>query len=160
MGLSLGVEATTEVGLVCLSKAGASPWVLVVVLVDASRGKDGDVDALEEAAVGQVQCANDVGAHSLLLVVLTPVDIGPSCAAGSIEDVGRLDALELSDDGLAVLHANRGCVYFLALFFENRLQVAGHPALATPDEEAVRGGRAIGAVGTVGCHGDLGCTVR
>lgn len=91
-------------------------------------------------------------------MVLAPVDIGTSRAAGSIEDVGGLDALELGDDSLAILHADRRGVDFLALLLEDRLQVTGDPALATPDEEAVRGRGAVGAVGavgTVGSHGGL-----
>lgn len=155
MGLGLRVETATEVGLVRLSKSRSTPWVRIVVLVDAASGKDSNVNALEEAAVGQVQCADNIGTHRLLLVVLAPVDIGTSRAAGSIEDVGGLDALELGDDSLAVLHADRRGVDFLALLLEDRLQVTGDPALATPDEEAVRGGGAVGAVGTVGSHGGL-----
>lgn len=127
----------------------------IVVLVDATSGKDSNVDAFEEAAVGQVQCTNNIGAHRLLLVVLAPVDIGTSCAAGSIEDVGGLDALELGNDSLAVLHADRRGVDFLALLLKDRLEVTGDPALATPNEEAVWGGGAVGAVGTVGSHDEV-----
>lgn len=149
MGLGLRVEAAAEVGLVCLGKPGAVPRVLLVVLVDAARRENGDVNALEEAAVGQVEGANDVGTHRVFFVVLAPVDVGPPRAAGGVEDVGGLDALKLGYDGLAVLHADRRGVYFLALLLEDRLEVPGYPALAAPDEEAVRG---RGAVGTVGSH--------
>lgn len=54
MGLGLRVETATEVGLVRLSKSRSTPWVRIVVLVDAASGKDSNVNALEEAAVGQV----------------------------------------------------------------------------------------------------------
>ncbi len=144
MSLGLGVEATVKVRLVGLEVAGAVPGVRLVVLVDAASGEDGDVNALEEAGVGQVEGADDVGAHGGLLVVLAPVDVGAAGGTGSVQDVGGLDPLELGQDGLAVLHADGGAVDLLALGLEERLEVTSHPAFTAPDKEAV------GLAGTVG----------
>lgn len=151
MSLGLGVKAAREVGLVGLGVAGAVPRVLLVVLVDAAGREDGAVDALEIAAVGQVEGANDVGPHRLLLVVLAPVDIGTTCAAGGVEHMGRLDSVKLLQDFLAILVADDGGVHLFALLLEDVLEVAGNPTLTSPDEEAGRLG-AVGAVGAVGSH--------
>ena len=140
MALGLGVEAALEVGQVGLLEAGAADGVGVIVEVDAARGEDGDVDALEEAAVGQVEGANDVGAHGLLLVVLAPVDVGPSSAAGAVQDMGRANPVQFRLDGLPILHTDRGHVDLFALALQDLLQVAGYPALAAPDKESRRHG--------------------
>jgi len=145
MALGLGVEAALEVGRVRLQISRAVPGMGIVVLVDAAGGEHGAVDALEVAAVGQVQSPDHVGAHRLLLVVLAPVDVGAAGAAGCVEDVRGLYAVELGQDALAVLHADRRRKHLLALLLQDALQVARHPALAAPDEEAV-------CLGSVGCH--------
>lgn len=152
MCLGLRVEAAVEVGLVRLEESRPVPGVALVVLVDASRGKDSDVNAGQVAGVGQVEGADDIVAHRLLPVGLAPVDVGAAGGPSSVENVGGLDALELGNDSLAVLHADGGGVHFLALLLEDGLEVAGHPALTAPDKEAVGGGA---TVGTVGGHGEI-----
>lgn len=147
----LRVEAAGEVGWVGLGVAGAVPGVLLVVLVNAAGCEDGAVDALEVTAVGQVEGANDVGSHRLLLVVLAPVDVGTTRAAGGVEHMGRLDPVELLQDLLAVLVADDGGMHILALLLEDVLEVASNPALASPDEEAVGLGP-VCPVGAVGSH--------
>jgi len=108
VGLGLGVERAIEVGLVGLEISWTSNGVGLVVGVDTASGEDGDVNSLQVTAVGQVQCTNNVVSDGLLLVVLTPVDIGAASRTGSVEDVGWLDSLELSNDLLSVLHADGG----------------------------------------------------
>lgn len=149
MSLGLGIEAARKVGRVGLEETWAVPGVLLVVLVDAAGCEDGAVDALEEAAVGQVQSTNDIGSHGVLLVVLAPVDIGAAGAASSVENVGGLDTVELLEDLLAVLHANSRGVYIFALALEDGLEVTGDPALTTPDQKAVSCLVAIDAISTV-----------
>jgi hypothetical protein len=51
------------------------------------------MNALEEARIGQVQCADDIIPHRLLLVVLALIDIGSTSGASSIENMCRLDLL-------------------------------------------------------------------
>jgi hypothetical protein len=152
MCLGLRVETAVEVGLVCLEEARPVPWVGIVVLVDAAGSKDGAVDALLKAGVCQVKRSNDIGPHGSLLVVFAPVNVRPACAAGSVQDVGGLDAVQLGQDSLTVLHANGCAGDFLSLLLQECLQVAGNPALTAPDQEAVR--RAA-AIGTVGSHCDV-----
>lgn len=154
MCLGLGVKAAGEVGRVGLGVAGSVPGMLFVVLVDAAGREHGAVDALEITTVGQVEGANDVRPHRLLLVVLAPVDVGPTCTASSVEHMGRLDPVELLQDLLAVLVTDDGCMHILALFLKDGLEVASDPAFTTPDEEAIRLGPvgAIGSVGAVGSH--------
>lgn len=138
VSLGLRVERSIKVGLVGLEETWATDWVLLIVSVDAASSKDGAVNVLEEAAVGQVQGTDNVGANGILLVVLAPVNVWASSAAGAVEDVGWLDTLELSNDGLAVLHANSGGGDLLALGLEEGLEVASNPSLSTPDEERIR----------------------
>lgn len=138
MSLGLGVERAIEIGLVCLEVAWASNGVLLVVCVDAAGGKNGEMDLLEETAIGQVEGADDVASDSVLLVVLAPIDIGTTSAARTVENMGWLDSLKLSDDRLAVLHAYSGSGDGLALALEKSLKMASDPSLASPDEEGLR----------------------
>jgi len=135
--LGLRVERTIEVGLVSLEESRAANWVAVVVGVDASSGKDSDVNALQVAGVSQVQGTDNVVSDGLLLVVLAPVDIGSASGTSSIEDVGGLIFLELSNDTFSVLHANSGSEDLLALALEESLQVTSDPSFTTPNEEDV-----------------------
>ncbi len=140
VSLRHGVEGAVEVGLVSLEEAWATDWVLLIISVDAASGEDSAVNALEEAAVGQVKGTDNVIADGILLVVLAPVDVWASSGTGTVEDVGWLDTLELSDDSLTVLHANSGGSDLLALGLEESLEVASDPALTSPDEEGVLSG--------------------
>lgn len=160
VGFGLGVEAASKVGRVGLEKTWAVPGVLLIVLVDAAGGEDGAVDALQEAAVGQVEGADDIGPHGFLLVVLTPVDVGATGAAGGVEDMGRLDAVELLEDLLAVLHAHSGGMHVFALRLEDVLEMTGDPALAAPDQEPVVCLGTVGAVGAIGAIGAIGAVGR
>ena len=139
MSLGLRVKAPSEISRIRLQEALPTNRMLLVILVNAPRSEHGNVDALEEAGVGEVEGADDVAADGGLLVVLAPVDVGAAGAAGGVEDVGGLDAVELGEDGLAVLHADGGGVDFFALGLEEGLEVAGDPAFAAPDEESVGG---------------------
>ncbi len=63
----------------------------LVVMVNAAGGKDGAVDAGEEAAVGQVEGADHIGPDRFLLVVLAPVDIGTPRGPGAVQHMSGLD---------------------------------------------------------------------
>lgn len=114
MCLGLGVERTIEVGFVSLGEARAANWVAVIVGVDASSGKDSDVNALQEAAVCQVEGTDNIVSDGLLLVVLAPIDVRSASGTSSIKDVCWLVFLELSNDSFSVLHANGGSEDLLA----------------------------------------------
>jgi len=133
----------------------------LIVGVDTSSGKDCDVDSLQVTAIGQVQCANNVVTDGLLLVILTPIDVGAASGTGSVEDVGWLDSLKLSKHLLSVLHTDGGGEdllswgkqlvslqastahsfwgAWLTLALEEGLQVASNPSLSSPDQEDVLG---------------------
>lgn len=143
VSLGLGVERAIKVGLVGLEVAWAADGVLLIVCVDASGGEDSQVDLLEETAIGQVQGADDIAADGILLVVLTPIDVGATSAASTVENVGWLDSLELSNDSLTVLHADSGGSNGLALALKESLEVTSNPSCATPDEV----GRLLGGSG-------------
>ena len=112
--LGLGVEGAVKVGLVGLEETWTANWVGLIVGVDAAGSEDGDVNALQEAGIGQVQGANDIVSDGVLLVVLTPVDVGAASGTSSVEDVSGLDLLQLGDDSFAVLHADGGGVNLLS----------------------------------------------
>jgi len=109
----------------------------IIVGVDATSGKDSDVNALQVAGVGQVEGTDNVVSDGLLLVVFAPINIWSASGTGSIEDVGGLVFLELSNDRFSVLHANGGRVDLLALRFEEGLEMTSDPSFTTPDEEDV-----------------------
>jgi hypothetical protein len=134
MSLGHGVERAIKVGEVSLLEAWAAHWVSLIVLVDAAGSENSAVDVLEEAAVSKVEGADNIGADGVLLVVLAPIDVWAASAASAVQDVGWLDSLELSNDGLAVLHADSGGGDLLALGLEERLEVTSNPALTTPDQ--------------------------
>lgn len=135
VGFRLGVERAIEVGGVGLEVARAPNWVLLVVGVDAAGGKDSEVDLLKEAAVRQVEGADNVAPDGLLLVILAPVDIGASGAASAVENISRLDSLKLSNDSLAILHADCGSGNSLALALQDVLQMSCDPSGASPDQK-------------------------
>lgn len=144
MALGHGVEAADKVGSILLLEASTAHGVLLIILVDASSRKYGAVNTSLGTLIGQRQSANDVGANSLLLVVLAPVDVGSASAASGVEDVRGLDLVEHLGDTSGILHADGGAGDLLALLLEELLEVASHPALSAPDEEAV-GRRTVGS---------------
>jgi hypothetical protein len=111
-----------------------------------ASGENSAVNALQETAVGQIEGTDDIASDGSLFVGLTPIDIRTAGAASSVKDVGRLDLLKLGEDRLAVFHTNGGGENFLSLLLKERLEVAGDPALTSPDEESVLGGGTVGSV--------------
>ena len=98
-----------EIGLVFLCEAFATCfWVCSVILKDASRGKVCHVNAFHLANVCQGQHSNHIGSQCLDSVCLTPINVGPSCQACCIQDVGGLVLLNLSQDARPILEANLG----------------------------------------------------
>lgn len=136
----LGVEAAIEIGGVSLLESRSADRVGIIIVIDAASSKDGAVDVGQEATIRQVQSSDDVGTDGILLVVLAPVDVGPSSAAGAVQDMGWANPVQFGLDGLPILHTDRGHVDLFALALQDLLQVAGYPALAAPDKESRRHG--------------------
>lgn len=145
MALGLGVEASFEVGGVRLEVSGATDGVGIVVLVNTTSRIHGNVDASLKTEVGQIESADGIGSYRLLLMILAPIDIGPSSTSSAIQYMSWFDLLELGLDCLSVLHAYGRCVGLLSLALEQLLKVLGNPSSATENEETVVGG-------PVGCH--------
>jgi len=133
MCLGLGVERTIKVGIVSLEETRATNWVAIIVGVDASSGKDSNVDALLVADICQVQGTDNIISNGLFLMVLTPIDVGSASRTSSVEDVGGLVFLDFSNNSFSVLHANGGREDLLALALEESLQVTSNPSFTTPD---------------------------
>lgn len=149
MRLGHGVEATVKVGRIRLDEARPAPGVNLVVLVDAASGEDGAMDAVDIAAIGEVQGADDIGPHRGLLVVFAPVHVGAAGTSGGVEDVGRADSGKFGQHSHAILHPDGGRVDLLALVLEELLEMSGDPAIASPDQEPV------GSVSIACCHGRI-----
>lgn len=141
--LGLGVKAPRKVRLILLLEPLPPHWVLLIILVNAPRRKHSAVHSPQEAAVREVQRAHHVAPDRSLLIILAPVNIRAAGDAGGVEDVGGHHAVDLGEDGLAVLHADRGAVDFFALGGEEGCQVAGDPAFAAPDKVSVRHGGCV-----------------
>lgn len=135
MTLGFRVETSNEVGGIIFSIARASDGVFVIVLVDASRSKDSTMDASEIAAVCQVDGSNNVGANCRFFIVLAPVNIWPSSTASSVEDMSWVDLHQLLYDGCSVLHTSGGCMNVSTFLLQESFEVAGNPAMASPDQE-------------------------
>jgi len=112
--LGLGVKRSSKVGLVGLEESLTANWVGIIISVDTASSKDSDVNSLEETSIGQVQCTDDIVSDGILLVVLTPIDVWSTSGTSTVENVGWLDSLQLSDDTFAVLHADGGSVDLLS----------------------------------------------
>ena len=76
------------------------------------------MDAEQEAAVCQIQGADDVASDGGLFVVLAPVDVGSAGAAGAVEDVRWTHTFQHFHHALTVFHADRRLLDRLALGFE------------------------------------------
>ena len=100
-----------------------------------SCGEDGAVNATEMTTVCQVEGADDVAADGGFLVVLAPIDVRPACDAGTVEDVGWPDAVELCHDRFTIFHASGRLGDWFLLLFEHFVQVTGDPAIAAPDQK-------------------------
>ena len=96
------------------------------------------MDPEQEAAVGEVQGADDVAADRGLLVVLAPIDVWSAGAAGAVEDVGWAHALKHVQHPFTVLHADRCRRDRPALAFQELVQMPGDPAIAAPDQKGAR----------------------
>jgi len=62
------------------------------------------VNITEHAQIGHVQSSNDVGADSIGLVVLTPINVGATGDTSSHEGMRRLNFIKLSGYGFAILY--------------------------------------------------------
>jgi len=91
--------------------------------------------AEHKAAVCQVQRANDIASDGGLPVILAPVDVWSARTTSTIENVGWSDSFKHFHDIFPVFHADRRLLDGLALAFEELVQVACDPTVATPDEE-------------------------
>jgi len=124
MGLRFRIERAVEIGLVGLEVSRPSNWVRLIILINATRSIDGNMDSLQVTSIGQVQSTDDIASDGLLLIIFTPIDIWTAGATGTIENVCWLDPLEFGNDSFSVLHAYCGCVNLLSLAFKDCFQVA------------------------------------
>lgn len=106
----------------------------VSTILTSSR-EDSDMYAEHKAAVCQVQGANDIASDGGLPVILAPVDVWSARTTCTIENVGWSDSFKHFHDIFPVFHADRRLLNGLALAFEELVQVACDPTVATPDEK-------------------------
>jgi hypothetical protein len=114
MRFGLRVERAIEVRLVSLKVSRPTNWVCLIVGVDTTGGEDGDVNTPLVATIGQIEGTDDIISDRLLLVILAPIDIWTAGRSSCVEDVGRLDSLQLGLNSFSVLHANCRGVNLLA----------------------------------------------
>ncbi len=116
----------------------------------ASR-ENGAVDVLQEAAICQIQCSDDVAPNDLFLVVLAPVDIRPAGTASTVEDMCRFDTIKFCNDSFSVLHTHSCREDFLILLLQELFKMTSNPPFTSPDQEDFVG-VAIGTRGAVCGH--------
>lgn len=61
-----------------------------------------DMDAQQKTAVNQIGRPNDISTYGLFLVVFAPVDVGGSSDPSRIDDMCRLNSLEVTASSRAV----------------------------------------------------------
>lgn len=110
-------------------KANLRSWVLT------ARRKHRQVDPHRCTAGRHVQRPDQIAGQRLLPVILAPVDIRSAGDARTVEDMGWRDAFELFLHRIAVFHPYGRRMHDSSVTAEECLEVAGHPAAATPDEE-------------------------
>ena len=93
------------------------------------------------ASFREYQGASHVCFDGLYFVVLTPIDIGPSSFASTVDDVCWFDGIKDSVHFGLILHPHVCGFDILALLDEELSQLVPNPAILAPDEEFV------------GCHG-------
>lgn len=98
--------------------------MLIVIGIDTSCSEDSNVNTLQVANIGQVQCSDNIASNRLLLVVLAPIDVGASSAASTVKNMSWLDFFNFCNDRFPILHANSGGVNFLSLAFEKSLEMS------------------------------------
>jgi hypothetical protein len=106
----------------------------VSTILTSSR-EDRDMYTEHRATVCQVQGANDIASDGGLPVILAPVDVWSTRTTSTIENVGWSDSFKRFHDIFPVFHADRRLLDGLALAFEEPVQVACDPTVATPNEE-------------------------
>lgn len=74
----------------------------------------------------------------VLLVVLAPVDVGPTRDTSHVDHVARPELLQIPLDGGPVLQPCPGDVDLLALLLEKLDQKPTQPAVSTKDQESLR----------------------
>jgi hypothetical protein len=114
-----------------------------------------------KATVCQVQGANDIASEGGLPVILAPVDVWSARTTGTIKNVGWSDSFKNFHDIFPVFHADHRLLDSLALAFEELVQVACDPTVATPDEERLWTvldgieGALVDAISSINLHLDL-----
>ena len=129
----------------------------VSTILTSSR-EHSDVYAEYKAAVCQVQGTNDIASDGGLLVILAPVDVWPARTTSTIKNMGGSDSFKYFHNIFPIFHADHRLLNSLALAFEELVQVACDPAVATPDEERLwtllnrLEGAMLDAVSGIGYH--------
>jgi len=95
------------------------------------------VGTFQPADIGQVECTNDIGSDSSLLVVFTPVHVRSSCLTSTVESVRWLVLFDLTEHGFSVFETRSGSFDLLALSLEHLNQSATDPSSRSKDEYSV-----------------------
>lgn len=130
--LRVRIEAVLEVRPVLFRECQSANQVVLVIMVDATRCENRDMNSSKEAAVGEIERANCIAAYGFFLVAFAPVNIRATSHASAVENVCWLDFVEYAEDGFAVFHAAGCCPDRYTLGFEVFLEQAGDPAICAP----------------------------
>jgi hypothetical protein len=125
------------IGVDALESGKHSKVLEEVSTILTSSREDSDMYVEHKAAVCQVQGANDIASEGGLPVILAPVDVWSARTTCTIENVGWSNSFKHFHDTFSVFHADRRLLDGLALAFEELVQMACDPTVATPDEERV-----------------------
>jgi hypothetical protein len=109
VSLGFTVEGSIKVGCVLFGKANSrSLLVRFVVHKNAASGVNSDMNVAHVTEIRQIECSKDIRPHGLRLVVFAPVNVGTSRDSGRIQDMSRLDFIQLFRDSLAIFDPGFG----------------------------------------------------
>lgn len=113
VSFGLTVKGTRKVGSVLLCEADPRAHrMLLVVLEDTAGRIHGAMNVLHKAKISHVQSTNHVAAYGLGLVILAPINVGPTSDTSRHEYVRGLDFVQLCFDICTILDADLRVVDF------------------------------------------------
>lgn len=115
-------------------KAIHTNGVLVVVLKDAARGKEGVVDVLLLADIGNHEGSDHVCADGFGLVVLAPVHVRAPSDSSSVQHMGSPEGINFSNDAGSVVGSALYVLKGLALLGKKLSKLTTDPASASKNK--------------------------
>ena len=152
------IPRSMEIGWIAFFEAFPAFRMLGIILIDTysssttqisprnkrspltSRRKYRQMDIPQLALMSQGQRPRHIRLHSLELVRFTPVDVGTTGLASTVEDMCGFDFIEYTLHSGDIFHPYGGGGNMAVVVLEEVVELRGDPAVASPDENGRRRG--------------------